>query len=133
MRFDNITVSPLPIKLSKTDKITVSAKVEILEDMPIDALAELKLIKLWDVNGQIMELEIPCVDDMGSCTLKVCDLFSKWYNDVICPVMKKSNVECKCPIKKGLFTADNFVVEVPFAKINGIIAQLASVSNNFKK
>lgn len=113
--------------MSKTDKITVSAKVEVLEDLPIDALAELKLIKLINIGGKEMEIEIPCVDDMGSCTIKLCSLFSLWYNDVICPFMKKSNVECKCPVHKGVLSGDNIQVEVPFAKISGIIAQLASV------
>ena len=128
MTFHNISISPLPIKLSQTDKLSLSAKVEITEDLPNDALAELKLIKLVDVNGKQMEIEIPCVDAMGSCTLKVCDLFTNWYNDVICPFMKASGAQCQCPIHKGVVAGINMPVDVPFSQFKGIIAWIASVS-----
>jgi hypothetical protein len=128
-RVDNITISPLPIKLSETDKISVSAKVEILEELPIDALVDLQVIKLLKLETSTIEIPIPCVDDLGSCTIKVCDMFTKWYNDIVCPFMQKSNVKCQCPVAKGVFEANDIKVEVPFAKIKGMIAQLASVIN----
>lgn len=128
MQFQNISISPLPIKLSQTSKLFVSAKVQVLEDLPIDALAELTLIKLVDVNGQKEEITIPCINGMGSCTLKVCDLFTNWYNDVICPFMKGSGQECKCPVHKGLLQGTSLAVEVPFSQFKGIVAWMASVS-----
>ncbi len=128
-RVDNITISPLPIKLSETEKISVSGKVEILEDLPLDALVDLKIIKLVQIGTSMIEIPIPCVDDLGSCTFKICDIFTKWYNDVVCPFMKKSNVKCQCPVAKGVFDEKDIEVEVPFAKIKGMIAQLASVIN----
>ena len=127
MKFQNISISPLPIKLSETEKLLVSASVEILEDLPVDALVELELIKLVDVNGKTEEIKIPCINNMGSCTLKVCDLFTSWYNDVICPFMKNSNVECKCPVHKGVLSGQNMAVTVPFNQFKGIIAWMASV------
>jgi hypothetical protein len=128
-RVDNITISPLPIKLSETEKVTVSAKVEILEDLPLDALVNLQLIKVVQIGTTRIDIPIPCVDDLGSCTFKICDIFTKWYNDVVCPFMQKAKVKCQCPVTKGVFEADDIKVEVPFAKIKGMIAQLASVIN----
>ncbi|CAG2166336.1 unnamed protein product [Oppiella nova] len=120
---------PLPIKFSETDKIYLTAKVEITEDLPLDALSHLKLTKLVEVEpNKTMDVDIPCVDDMGSCDLKVCDIFSKWYNDVVCPFFKRDSIPCECPIRSHIFQAKDVYIQVPFDKIKGLIAYLASTS-----
>jgi len=124
---DNITISPLPLKLSETTDIFVSAKIDILEDLPVDAVAETEIVKLAKIGVTTIQIPLPCIDgDLGSCTLKVCDLFTTWYKDILCPFIEKAQKSCVCPVTKGVYAADNVKVDVPFAKIKGLIAKLAS-------
>ncbi|XP_054160292.1 ganglioside GM2 activator-like [Oppia nitens] len=126
LKFNNISIKPLPIKLSKTDKIYLTANVDVMKDLPLDAISDLQLTKLVDVGNDTMPIDIPCLNDMGSCKLPVCDLFAKWYNSVICPFFTRAHVPCECPVRKTHFEGQDIQVEVPFDKIKGMIAYLAS-------
>lgn len=128
VQFHNITFHPLPITLSKTHEIFLSANVSVLQNLPSTVMASLLINKTLTIGGEPLNITIPCLDGLGSCTLKVCDMWSLWYKDILCPFFTKANRACSCPIGAGVFEADDVKVTVPFDKFNGLIAQLASVS-----
>lgn len=74
------------------------------------------------------EVTLPCIKGMGSCKLPLCDIWTLWYNDLVCPFFTKYGRPCSCPVEKGTFVADKVEVEVPFDKIKGTIGQFASVN-----
>jgi len=127
VHFNKVQVSPIPVVLSETSKMTLTSNVTLSDDLPVNSEFELVLNRSLIVGTQTFPLTIPCVDGMGSCRLKLCDMFHMWYNDVVCPFFKSSGHVCACPVLKGSYVDTNIEVDVPFAKFHGIAAQLADV------
>lgn len=125
IHFNKLNITPLPLILSRTSKIYLTSSVSLSQDLPLDAEFELTLNKTLVIGGKSFPLTIPCVDGMGSCRLKVCDMFHLWYNDIICPFFKGAGHSCSCPVKAGNFVDNNIEVSVPLDKFHGIAAQLA--------
>lgn len=78
VHFNKLNITPLPLVLSETSKIYLTSSVALTQDLPLDAEFELTLNKTLVIGGQKFPLTIPCVDNMGSCRLKVCDMFHLW-------------------------------------------------------
>lgn len=127
VRFHQIDISPVPIVLSKTNALTLTSNVSIEHELPSDAFLELEINKTINIGGSPVVLTLPCVDGLGSCAVKVCDLWSLWYNDIICPFFKNVHRQCSCPIKSGQFVSQNVKFEVPFGRFQGRAAEFASV------
>jgi len=125
VKFNKLEVSPIPIVLSQTSKLTLNSNVSLSDDLPVNAEFELVLNRSLIVGTKTFPLTIPCVDGFGSCRLKLCDMFHMWYNDVVCPFFKSAQRTCACPVVKGVYTDNNIEVDVPFAKFQGLAAQLA--------
>ena len=128
VHFHNVDFSPKPLVISKTNKILLSGNVSISDELPYDASLHLIINKTVVFDDTKFEVTLPCIKGMGSCKLPLCDIWTLWYNDLVCPFFTKYGRPCSCPVEKGTFVADKVEVEVPFDKIKGTIGQFASVN-----
>nr|XP_022903007.1 ganglioside GM2 activator-like [Onthophagus taurus] len=51
----------------------------------------------------IFWIEVPCVDNLGSCTYKDVCIFGIAKNKPCPPILNDNKVPCRCPIKKGTY------------------------------
>jgi len=105
----SLTLSPDPIVIPGS--VNVSLDATITAD--IEAPTELKLVVKKKEFGVF--IEIPCIDNLGSCTYKnPCELLSKFP----CPeVFKEHGFNCKCPIKKNVYKLPPSSVKLPSIKL----------------
>ncbi|XP_027200833.1 ganglioside GM2 activator-like isoform X2 [Dermatophagoides pteronyssinus] len=134
VRFNRLDFQPKPLILSKTKEIFVTGDFSIIEDLPTNVELIIVLNKTLHYQDEdSYNITIPCLDGtFGSCTIKLCDIFDTWLNDIICPFLKKNNRPCSCPIKAGNFSLENSRITVPFERFKGFLAQMASGDYNAK-
>lgn len=108
MHFKKLDIEPLPLVISATGKIFLTSDVALNADLPADAEVTLEMNKTVTFGSKKFQLTIPCVDGIGSCTVKVCDVFKLWYNDILCPLIKGGGHGCSCPIKVNYRLWENF-------------------------
>ncbi|KAJ6218710.1 hypothetical protein RDWZM_004522 [Blomia tropicalis] len=95
------------------------------QNLPLNTDFKLVINKTLVIGQRAFDVTLPCIDGMGSCQMKVCDLFHLWYNDILCPFFKSSGKTCACPVEKATFARTNVPIDVPFNKWKGFTAKLA--------
>jgi len=108
-----LQVLPDPIKLSGI--VNVTADVTLAADVKGPLTVALKMLK----KVGPVEVEIPCVDNFGSCTYSdVCQLLPPASD---CPAFfKEHSIPCNCPFPMGEYSAQNLDLEIDVpAKIPG--------------
>ncbi|KAH3756281.1 ganglioside GM2 activator [Pelomyxa schiedti] len=92
-----LSVSPSPITFG--ENVTVSGTVKLTKQITAMTLA-LKLEK--QVIGW---MNIPCVDNIGSCTYDdVCLILDKIAQNYTCPdLLVENNIPCVCPYPAGTY------------------------------
>lgn len=129
IRFNKLDFEPKPLVLSETKELYLTGDISINEDLPLDAEMTIVVNKTLNYDNDPYNITLPCIDGtFGSCTLKVCDSFKTWYNDLFCPFFQNIGRPCSCPIQAGRVTLNHGRVTVPFEQFKGFLAQMASVS-----
>ncbi|XP_017494596.1 PREDICTED: ganglioside GM2 activator-like [Rhagoletis zephyria] len=132
MTFKKLDIEPLPLVISATGKIFLTSDVALNADLPADAEVTLEMNKTVTFGSKKFQLTIPCVDGIGSCTVKVCDVFKLWYNDILCPLIKGGGHGCSCPIKGGNFLNQRTEVKAPLSKLRNLASAIADGDYSFR-
>jgi len=107
-KINNLAVIPDPIVLG--DNMSLSFSATINTPITSSSIASLGLTLEKKVLG--IWVEIPCVDNIGSCTYTdPCTLLNS-HSDKICPGAQKLGLPCKCPISASTFGANNIAIKI---------------------
>jgi len=125
----DMTLTPHPIIVSPHSEVNVGAKLELLKDLPADAVFNLRGSKLMKVGAEIVKIPIPCTP--YTCNLSLCDFMAK--NKEVCTFFERSGRKCVCPIAKGMLELPNSKLSLPYEKIKnfGKILDVNTFPNNF--
>lgn len=95
----SLSISPDP--LAFPGPLVVSAEFTSKADITSPVKAELLVKK--KVLG--MYIEIPCIDNIGSCTYDdLCAILSQIPADQCPDPLKKAGINCECPIKQNSYS-----------------------------
>ncbi|XP_067129275.1 ganglioside GM2 activator-like [Centruroides vittatus] len=120
--FDSLKLQPSPIPLP--GEVKVGVKVTLSEDIPTEAKVKLKMVRRIRVFGQPVDIPLPCMGDVGSCTWTVCP-YLKEHEDRACPFFP-ADKKCECPIAAGTYEGKE--VTVPMADFGPLMNQMIAVS-----
>jgi ganglioside GM2 activator len=123
----NLTLTPDPIKLPGTINIAASGVISktITAPLKADLTVSKKVFGAW--------IELPCVDNVGSCTYNdICSMIPP-YNPCP-PPFSTYGIPCQCPFPDGTYvlpsTSLNLKVDIPSWLENGAYKIHAKLSNN---
>jgi len=106
----SVSVVPDPIVLP--GNITAHAAVTVGTTISSASLSHVDMTVEKSVEG--FWIEIPCLDNIGSCTYTdPCSLLAT-VKDIVCPILSPAGLPCQCPIAAG-----NYMTPA-----SGIVAQL---------
>merc|ERR1712038_699595 len=94
-----------PESINLPSRIPLNMVTEISEDLPMDLIIKLKLVK-----HQPFPLDVPCFNGVGSCEYDGCKVVSQ--NPSICKTLP-ANIKCACPFPKGRYDFTGAYVDVP--------------------
>ncbi|KAF8785881.1 Ganglioside GM2 activator like protein [Argiope bruennichi] len=66
---------------------------------------------LYPGNVNPRKMNVPCLDNIGSCSYDVCELIQN-HRSEFCPMFKNPD-ECGCPMKAGYYSLKNAPVVLP--------------------
>eukprot|EP01122_Echinamoeba_exundans_P006070 TRINITY_DN1638_c0_g2_i1.p1 TRINITY_DN1638_c0_g2~~TRINITY_DN1638_c0_g2_i1.p1 ORF type:complete len:216 (-),score=59.06 TRINITY_DN1638_c0_g2_i1:337-939(-) len=107
----SLSISPDPIKLGAN--ITVQGGFKNAAELNSTSWNQIKVTLQKKVFGAWVD--IPCEDNVGSCTYSdPCAMIAS-YSNTLCPALKPYNVPCQCPFPATQFSAGplSFFVKNP--------------------
>ncbi|XP_066285040.1 ganglioside GM2 activator-like [Branchiostoma lanceolatum] len=128
VKVKNVTLLPDPVRLPGEATLGFTAQIFTTVDSPLKAQV---VIKKKTIFGWI---EIPCIDEVGSCTYG--DLCSKILGDTCPPPLSTYGIPCHCPFRVGNYTLPPTNVDIkstgglPSWLENGDYQVQATVSSN---
>ncbi|CAF0900342.1 unnamed protein product [Brachionus calyciflorus] len=104
-RVKSLSLLPDPLKIPGNVTFSGDATFDTMVSSPI--IMTLKIIKIVGP----FKVEIPCIDNMGSCTYSdVCSMLPKPGD---CPAFfKEHDIPCSCPFPAGEYSAKNVQIAV---------------------
>nr|XP_033783610.1 ganglioside GM2 activator [Geotrypetes seraphini] len=106
----NLSLTPDPITIPGDIKAKVQVSTSVPLTSPVKVAIKLKkeIVTLW--------VEIPCVDNVGSCTYdNICN-----YLDMLVPPgqpcpepLKSYGIPCRCPFKAGVYSVPESSFYIP--------------------
>eukprot|EP00058_Branchiostoma_floridae_P009024 XP_002594512.1 hypothetical protein BRAFLDRAFT_124972 [Branchiostoma floridae] len=104
----DVTLVPDPIKLPGEVKTGFTAQFLTNVDSPLKAAVVIKkkVLFAW--------IEVPCVDNVGSCTYgDICSMIPGDPTDPCPPPLSTYNIPCHCPFREGNYTLPASTFELP--------------------
>uniref|UniRef100_T1IP49 MD-2-related lipid-recognition domain-containing protein n=1 Tax=Strigamia maritima TaxID=126957 RepID=T1IP49_STRMM len=105
-----LTLSPTPLI------IPGNVTIDFVGESAIDAVSPLKTQLTMKRKLGFFWIDIPCVDDLGSCNYDDgCTLLEKYFpvKDPCPPVFLDNNIPCHCPFPKGEYKIPSYTVDIP--------------------
>merc|ERR1739838_250731 len=98
MTLASLDVQPDPVPVPGT--VTVNAAGEVTQELTGDGLK----MKIHMVKVKPVHMDVPCVDQLGSCTYDVCTELV--YPDAPVCAFFPADIECKCPLPAAALILD---------------------------
>ena len=105
MTLTSLTVDPDPVPVPGT--VTVNAAGEITQELTGDGLK----MHIHMKKVKPVAMDVPCVDQLGSCTYDVCTELV--YPDAPVCQFFPADVECKCPLPAAKLNLENLAIDLP--------------------
>jgi len=99
-------LSPLPLVITRKNHYEISAKAELLKELPVDAVISINVRRSQRIFTRVMNITLPCFSSvLGSCRLPFRDYFEhRLIKKTACNLLQAVGRPCDPDIKPGELT-----------------------------